>query len=176
MWGEIVRLRTCEGQNLCLWFYKSWHLLSCKTSVIKTSSLLLSAQTLHRGHPDVSVPLCGGSDRHWLWHTGWHLEHRLHGGASTCTYDLHLSLKMCNSSVARYRCVTSIFCPSMCSVGFRAGHRGLSVRPPIRSHILPRGRFVFFTTSLLSLIRLNVLIILHLLVFSQITLPTSSSC
>lgn len=155
----------------------SWHLLFCKTSVIKASSLLLSAQTLHWGHPDVSVPLCGGSDRHWLWHTGRHLEHRLHGGASTCTDDLHLFLKMFSSSIASHsRCVTSIFCPSMCSVGFRAGHRGLSVRPPIRSHILPRGRFVFFTTSLLSLIRLNVLIILHLLVVSQITLPTSSSC
>lgn len=64
----------------------------------------------------------------------------------------------------------------MCTVGFRAGHRGLSVRPAVRSHVLSRGRFVLFRTSLLSLLKLHELITRYLAVFSQITLLTSLSC
>lgn len=42
-------------------------------------SLPPPAQTLLRGHPDVSVPLGGGSDWRRLWHRRRHLEHRLSG-------------------------------------------------------------------------------------------------
>lgn len=37
------------------------------------------AQTLHRGHPDQTVPSSGGSNRSRVWTARWHLEHRLHG-------------------------------------------------------------------------------------------------
>lgn len=114
---------------------------------IKTLSLFSSAQTLYRRHPDLSVPLCGGSDRSSLRHSGWHLEHRLHGEKNTFN-GFHSSI-----FVLVFRAISLI--SSMCTVGFWAGHRRLSVRPPIRSLIQPRGRSVWFTASLLSLIKLH---------------------
>lgn len=44
-----------------------------------------------------------------------------------------------------------VFCPLLFALGFWAGHRGLSLRPPVWSHILQGRRFVLFFTSVSSM-------------------------
>lgn len=74
--------------------------------------------------------------------------------AQMCLLCKFVSLQRCHF----YPCHHHVFCSFMCAAGFWVGHRGLSVRPPVRGHILPRGRFVLFATSFLSF-KQNVLII-----------------
>lgn len=113
--------------------------LHLHTVNIKAWSLLLSAQTLHWRHPDLSVPLRGGPDRRRVPHAGRHLEHCLHGEATCSPHEIR------STESLSFLGLTGFF--PFCSAGFWTGHRGLSVRPPGRSHILTGGRFVCCSSS-----------------------------